>query len=69
MKRYEFETLETTFGTGYSIFGGIKAGTYGHREIIERRARDGWRYAGFIPTTQMADGRITEMDLIFERDD
>lgn len=69
MKKYEFESLETDFGVGYSLFGGVKASTSGHREIIERRALNGWRYVGYIPTMQMAEGRIAEIDLVFERDD
>ena len=39
-----------------------------HREMILRRAADGWRYAGWIPTQQI-NGGITELDLIFERED
>lgn len=38
-----------------------------HREAILRRAAEGWRYAGWIPTQQM-NGSILEIDLVFERE-
>lgn len=37
-----------------------------HRELIERHAAEGWRYAGFVPT-HIANGEIVQIDLIFER--
>ena len=39
-----------------------------HREIIDLYARQGYRYAGYIPTNINDYGKILEMDLIFERD-
>ena len=36
--------------------------------LASRRAAEGWRYAGWIPTQQI-NGGITELDLIFERED
>ena len=42
---YDFETLELSAG-GYSLFGvGIQL--EGHREVILRRAQEGWRYRDF----------------------
>jgi len=64
---YEFERLELTAG-GYSLFGGVGIQTDGHREIILRRAKDGWRYVGYLPTVQRATGHIEEVELIFERE-
>ncbi|MEY8387309.1 DUF4177 domain-containing protein [Oscillospiraceae bacterium 38-13] len=39
-----------------------------HREAIQRRAAEGWRYAGCIPARQSGHGVIMELDLIFERE-
>lgn len=38
-----------------------------HREIIDKKAQEGWRYAGFVPTEFFGD-RIRTVDLIFERE-
>lgn len=60
MLEYEFETIAANRG----FFVGK---TTAHRETIVRRAKDGWRYAGWIPSQQV-DGAVTEIDLIFERE-
>ena len=62
MLEYEFETV-TCGADGYSLFGGVGLETTEHREIILRRAAEGWRYAGCIPRTQRAGGFIETMDL------
>ena len=65
---YEFESVETDL-SGYSLFGGVKLGFDAHREIIARRAADGWRYVGFVPTEQRSGtGHIDRMDLVFEKE-
>ena len=38
-----------------------------HREIIDRRAKEGWRYVGWVPA-HLSNGAIVQIDLIFERD-
>ena len=38
-----------------------------HREIIDRHAAEGWRFAGFVPS-HISDGEIVQIDLIFERE-
>ena len=63
---YEFEVLELSAG-GYSLFGGVGIQTDGHREIIGRRAQEGWRYVGWLPTVQRATGHMEEIELVFER--
>lgn len=63
----EFERVAIDYGTGYSIFGGIKGESEAHREVIRRRAAEGWHYAGYIPAVQRSTGYIEEIDLIFER--
>lgn len=39
-----------------------------HREIIDRRAADGWRYVGQIPVNISGHGVPLEIELIFERE-
>ena len=60
MLEYEFEAVAADKG----LFIGK---TTDHREAILRRAAEGWRYAGWIPTQQM-NGSVLEMDLVFERE-
>ena len=60
MLEYEFESVPASRG----VFVGK---TLGYQEVILRRAAEGWRYAGWIPSQQV-DGSITEIDLIFERE-
>ena len=61
MLEYAFETIATNRG----FFVGK---TLGHQEIIRERARQGWRYTGWVPAKQGPYGAITEIDLIFERE-
>ncbi|MCL1859781.1 MAG: DUF4177 domain-containing protein [Oscillospiraceae bacterium] len=37
-----------------------------HREIIDKYAKKGYRYIGFIPTKTDGYGRFRDIDLIFE---
>jgi len=37
-----------------------------HRDIIDKYAKKGYRYVGFVPTKSDGYGRIKKMDLIFE---
>lgn len=39
-----------------------------HREQIDREAKTGWRYVGFVPTDFTWLGGIKAVDLIFERE-
>ena len=69
MLEYEFEEINCNDGGGgYSLFGGIGWETLAHQEVILRRAAEGWRYVGWLPTTQRATGQIDRIDLIFERE-
>lgn len=68
MKEYDFVSLDTDYGTGYSLFGGFRIDTMGHREIIREKAAAGWTYAGYIPTAQRASGQIDTLDLVFVRE-
>ena len=68
MLEYDFVSLETEWGTGYNLLGGVRIDTSGHREIIAQRAAEGWRYVVWLPTTQRGTGQIDRIDLIFERE-
>ena len=39
-----------------------------HREIIDRRAAQGWRYVGYIPTQFTGNGGTKAIELIFEKE-
>lgn len=60
MLEYEFEKV-----TGGGFWATV---VNGHQDIIRRRAKQGWRFAGWIPTKQKGYGYIAEIDLIFERE-
>jgi len=61
MLEYDFE--EIPGGRGFFV-----GKTEQHREVILRRAADGWRYCGWIPVQQTGNGVVTSLDLIFERE-
>ena len=61
---YEFQYVELYTGGGFWIDNGSGA----HREVIDREARDGWRYVGYVPLSFTSNGGIKSMDLIFERE-
>ena len=63
-----FERVSVDYGAGYSLFGGIKGESLAHREVITRRAGEGWRYAGFVPVVQRSTGDVEEIGLVFERE-
>lgn len=60
MKKYEYARVQMK-----GFFG---AESEEHREIIDRYAAKGYRYAGYIPAYIDMDGKIKELDLIFETD-
>ena len=61
---YEYQYIELYTGGGFWLNN--SEGT--HREIIDREARDGWRYVGYVPLSFTGNGGIKSMDLIFERE-
>lgn len=66
MYQYEYEKISCELhGWG---FGGNVYETDDYRSVIERRAENGWRYVGYIPTVQRGTGHIQELDLIFEKE-
>lgn len=60
---YEYEYVMIDTGGGFWINNAEGS----HREVIDREARDGWRYVGYVPLTFTGNGGIKSMDLIFER--
>ena len=66
MYRYEYETVYCDF-SGWGLGSGNVYGIEDYRAIIDRRAADGWRYVGCIPTLQRGTGHTQQMDLIFEK--
>lgn len=67
MYRYEYETVSCEI-SGWGFGSGNVYETDDYRSIIDRRAKDGWRYVGYIPTKQRGTGHIGELDLIFEKE-
>ena len=50
MYRYEYESVKV--GGGFLIDNSDCR----HREVIDARARDGWRYVGYVPTEFTTSG-------------
>mgnify|MGYP002518977372 CR=1 FL=1 len=64
MLEYEFESVECK-GNCFSLF----VETEGYQEIIRKRAAEGWRFAGWVPKTQLTTGSpLRTIDLVFERE-
>ena len=66
MYKYEYETIIIEF-SGWGVFNGNVYSIDSYQDVIEKRAKNGWRYVGFIPTKQRGTGHIQEFDLIFEK--
>ena len=39
----------------------------GHKEVIERNAKEGFKYAGFVPVKMGPSGKMLSIDLIFQK--
>lgn len=64
---YSYERVSCSLA-GWGAFNGNSWEIGNYRGIIARKAKEGWRYVGFIPVTQRGTGHIEEMDLIFEKE-
>ena len=64
---YSYEKVVCSF-SDWGPFGGNVMETQNYREIIDQKAKAGWRYVGFIPVAQRGTGHIEEMDLVFEKE-
>ena len=67
MYKYEYVTLSCEVGD-WGFGSGLIYEIEDYRAEIEKRAADGWRYVGCIPTKQSANGYAKEFDLIFEKE-
>ena len=65
---YSYETVTSSMA-GWGAFNGNIYEISNYRAVIRRKAAEGWRYVGFIPTKQRGTGHIEEMDLIFEKEE
>ena len=61
--------LTVSLTAGWGAFAGNSYGIGNYRDIIDARAKDGWRYVGFLPTRQRGTGHMQELDLIFEKEE
>ncbi len=68
MYRYEYERVSSSLN-GWGALNGNSYELEDCRPILDRRAREGWRYVGFLPTRQRGTGHIQELDLIFEKEE
>ena len=67
MYKYEYETVIIEF-SGFGLINGNVYKIDEYKDIINKRASEGWRYIGFIPTRQRGrTGHTDEIDLIFEK--
>ena len=64
MYQYEYEKI-SVHATGGSI---TEYKTKNYKNKIEQRAKEGWRYVGYIPILQRGNGYIEEIDLVFEKE-
>jgi hypothetical protein len=68
MYKYEYEAVTYDIGGWGLVSGNVYSIDESYRAIIENRAKDGWRYVGFIPTKQCGTGHTEEIDLVFEKE-
>lgn len=66
MYKYEYEKVRCDLN-GLGLLNGTVYNIDDYKTIIEKRASNGWRYVGFIPTKQRGTGHIQELELIFEK--
>lgn len=67
MYQYEYESIECNMdGFGFLEGNIYEIGDY--QSIINKRAKDGWRYAGYLPTRQRGTGHVQKIALIFEKE-
>ena len=60
---YEYKYVTIELGGGIWINNADRR----HREAIDREAKDGWRYVGYVPIDFNGRGAPMGVDLIFER--
>ena len=63
MPMYEYDYV--TIYTGGGLL--LNNSACDHREIINRKAADGWRFVGYVPAKFTSYGGTKSLDLVFER--
>ena len=64
---YEYEPVEVALD-GWTLTGGNTISLNGYRGIIEKRAKNGWRFVSCIPEKQCGAGYIDRVVLVFEKE-
>lgn len=67
MTKIVFKRVEAD-ANGFKIIGGLNTSFEECEKIIIEQSEQGYSYKGFIPIEQLADGRITKIDLVFEKE-
>ena len=67
MYKYEYVTVRCEF-TDWGFGSGNVYEIEDYRAEIDKKASEGWRYVGCIPTKQRGTGHTEEIDLIFEKE-
>lgn len=62
MKEYKYVEMECENHKATS------SSVTGHREMIDKYAKEGYSYAGYIPTKMGPSGKMLSLDLIFEKE-
>lgn len=66
---YKYACIKVRCGfNGVGLFNGNIYEIDDYKQVLAQKAKEGWRYVGFIPTKQRGTGHIQEMDLIFEKE-
>lgn len=64
MYKYDYVKIKCQL-TGWGFGRGSYYVTENYKKNIEDKAKEGWKYIGFISTKQRGSGYIQELDLIF----
>ena len=67
MYKYEYVTV-TAYKQEVTFVNGASWEIWKHRDIIDARAAQGWRYVGYLPVKQRGAGFIEDLELIFEKE-
>jgi len=60
---YEYDYVNIFTGGGFWI----NNSSCQHREIINQKAAEGWRFVGYVPAEFTSNGGTKSLDLVFER--
>lgn len=67
MYKYEYEKVSCDLDGWDFVSGNVYTIVEDYKAIIDKRANEGWRFVGHIPTVQRGTGFIQELELIFEK--